>query len=110
MLDDLEQLDRLRDLPAGVVYPSHGPALPDGRAKLGEYIRHRELRERKILEALEGAGAGMLEVVRRAYADVPPESHPIADRNTWAIRIKLVREGRGSGSTTGTSWSSPERR
>lgn len=94
MTDYLEQLKRLRDLPVGVIYPSHGPAIPDGPVKLAEYLRHREMREKKVVEALRGPGASLPELVARAYDDVPPEIHPIAERSTQAILIKLVREGK----------------
>lgn len=94
MTDYLEQLRRLRDLPVGTLYPSHGPALPNGPAKLSEYLRHRELREKKVLEVLRGTERTLPEIVARAYDDVPPEIHPIAERSTQAILIKLTREGR----------------
>ncbi len=95
MTDYLEQLRRLRDLPVGVLYPAHGAALPDGPAKLAEYLRHREMREKKVVDALSGpAGATLQEIVLRAYDDVPPFIHPIAERSTQAVLIKLGREGR----------------
>ena len=32
--------------------PAHGPVIEDGPAKIAEYLEHRMLRERQILEAL----------------------------------------------------------
>ena len=94
MGDYLQQLERLRALGATVLYPAHGPVILDGPSKLTEYIRHREMRERKVLEAISPGGASMQEIVPRAYDDVGPEVHPIAERSTLAILIKLVREGK----------------
>lgn len=94
MTDYLQQLERLRQLPAGVLYPAHGPPIPDGPAKLIEYVHHREMRERKVLEAIPPAGARSAEIVPRAYDDVPEAVHPLAERSTQAILIKLVRDGK----------------
>jgi glyoxylase-like metal-dependent hydrolase (beta-lactamase superfamily II)/8-oxo-dGTP pyrophosphatase MutT (NUDIX family) len=92
MTDYLQQLERLRALPAGVLYPAHGPPMPDGPAKLLEYLHHREMREKKVLEAIGPAGSKLVEIVPRAYDDVPEAIHPIAERSAQAILIKLVRE------------------
>lgn len=94
MGDYLDQLRRLRDLPVRSLYPAHGPVIPDGPAKLTEYLRHREQREKRVLDAI-GAGDGTItDIVRRAYSDVAAFLHPVAERSTQAILIKLVREGR----------------
>ncbi|HVE85495.1 MAG TPA: MBL fold metallo-hydrolase [Myxococcales bacterium] len=92
MTDYLQQLDRLRGLPAGVLYPAHGAPMPDGPAKLVEYVHHREMRERKVLDAIPAAGARLAEIVPRAYDDVPEAVHPLAERSAQAILIKLVRD------------------
>jgi endoribonuclease LACTB2 len=90
----LEQLARLRDWPVTTLYPSHGPAIPDGPGKLREYLHHRAMREALILEALGPQGATLAEVVERAYADTPPFLHPLAERSALAVLLKLAREGR----------------
>jgi len=92
MTDYLQQLERLRALPAGVLYPAHGPPMPDGPAKLLEYLHHREMREKKVLEAIQKSGSKLAEIVPRAYDDVPEAVHPVAERSAQAILIKLVRE------------------
>lgn len=92
----LGQLERLRALPLGALYPAHGPAVAHGVAKLEEYLAHRAWREAKVLEALRSfAGPTSVgEIVKRAYDDVQAFVWPIAERNTVAILAKLVVEGR----------------
>ena len=92
MTDYLEQLARLKALPVGALYPAHGPVIPDGPAKLDEYLKHRQQREALVQGAVPRAGATLREVMEKAYADVAPAVHPIAERSTQAILIKLVRE------------------
>jgi endoribonuclease LACTB2 len=90
----LRQLDRLRQLPVGTLYPAHGPAIPDGPQKLAEYLEHRMSRERKVLASIGPAGASLEQIVELAYDDVSPLAMAIAARSTEAILIKLVGEGR----------------
>ncbi|MBL8921979.1 MAG: MBL fold metallo-hydrolase [Myxococcaceae bacterium] len=92
----LEQLERLRVLPLGALYPAHGPVVAHGVAKLEEYLEHRAWREAKVLEAVRSFAlpAGLEQVVPRAYDDVGSFIWPIAERNTVAILQKLVAEHR----------------
>ena len=46
-----------RSCPRASIYPGHGPIVMDARAKLGEYIAHREDRERQVLELLASGPA-----------------------------------------------------
>jgi hypothetical protein len=62
--------------------------------KLGEYLAHREHRERLVLAAVSASGVTIPEIVPVAYSDTPQLLHPIAERSTQAILIKLVRENR----------------
>jgi endoribonuclease LACTB2 len=96
MAEYLRQLARLEALPVGTLYPSHGPVIPDGPAKLQEYALHRAWREQKVLEAIESFGkpVEVSDVVPRAYDDVASFVWPIAERNTVAIVDKLVAEKR----------------
>jgi glyoxylase-like metal-dependent hydrolase (beta-lactamase superfamily II)/8-oxo-dGTP pyrophosphatase MutT (NUDIX family) len=94
MFEYMEQLKRLKEIPVGSLYPSHGPAMADGPAKLQEYLRHREVREHKVMAALGKNGASIAEVVPKAYNDVDASIFPLAERSTHAILIKLVRDGK----------------
>jgi glyoxylase-like metal-dependent hydrolase (beta-lactamase superfamily II) len=95
-------LQRLRDEhgDASAIYGGHGPEVRDVRAKLDEYIAHREARERAILAALGPEGAAPAEgvtipaIVERVYAAVDRRLWPAAARQVLAHLIALEREGR----------------
>ncbi len=94
MRDYLTQLARLKDLPVSTLYPAHGSPIPDGPAKLQEYLDHRAAREALILQSVPPDGATLAQVVSRAYADTPLPMHPVAERSALATLEKLVEEGR----------------
>lgn len=96
MAQYLASLRLLRALPAGTVYPAHGPPIAEGIAKIDEYIRHREDREKKVFEALDPKGAllALPAIVTKAYDDTPEFLHPLAERSALAILLKLEGEGR----------------
>ena len=88
-------LHRLRDEygDASAIYGGHGPEVRDVRAKLDEYIAHREARERAILAALGDDGATIPEIVGRVYAAVDQRLWPAAGRQVLAHLIALEAEG-----------------
>jgi glyoxylase-like metal-dependent hydrolase (beta-lactamase superfamily II) len=79
---------------AQAIYGGHGPEVRDVRAKLDEYIAHRDARERAIRAALGEDGATIPEIVARVYADVDKRLWPAAARQVLAHLIALEREGR----------------
>ncbi|MGH7393594.1 MAG: MBL fold metallo-hydrolase, partial [Candidatus Rokuibacteriota bacterium] len=52
LLDYMRSLERLLGLDVRRIYPAHGPVIEDGPGRIREYIAHRLMRERQILEAL----------------------------------------------------------
>lgn len=94
LTDYLASLERLIALPAGVLYPAHGPVIVDGVQKLREYVLHRQMREARIYEALQSGARSVQELVSTVYTDTPPELHPLAERSALASLIKLIREGK----------------
>jgi len=96
MAEYLRQLQRLKDLEVRTIYPAHGPPLPDGPAKLDEYLKHRAWREEKVLAALSAELQTLEALVPKAYDDVASFVLPIAERSTLAILEKLRSEGRAS--------------
>jgi glyoxylase-like metal-dependent hydrolase (beta-lactamase superfamily II)/8-oxo-dGTP pyrophosphatase MutT (NUDIX family) len=92
--DYLASLERYRRLPRLVaLFGGHGPAVGSPRAKVEEYIAHRLRRESEILAAVRGGAATPAEIVARAYTDVHPKMHPLAERAVSAHLLKLEEDG-----------------
>jgi ribonuclease/clavin/mitogillin len=92
----MDSLRRLLALELETIYPAHGPVIRNPKEKIGDYIAHRELRERQVLEAL-AHGAGPLEamaIVKKIYVDVPEYLHLAAASSVRSHLRKLEREGR----------------
>lgn len=90
----LASLERLLARAPAVLLPAHGPAMPDGPAKLREYLAHRRMREERVLAALGDAPASLRVLLRSSYSDTPSVLWPLAERSLRAHLDKLVREGR----------------
>jgi hydroxyacylglutathione hydrolase len=94
LADYLDSLRRLQQLDVRRIYPAHGPVIEDGPAKIVEYLEHRMLRERQILEALADGVETIPSIVARIYVDVAPALHPVAALSVESHLKKLAREGR----------------
>ena len=92
--DYLASLRRLLALDLALILPAHGPAVTEPRARLQEYIDHRLLRERQILEAMRAGLERIPDMVQRIYADVDPRLHGFAGESVRAHLLKLESEGR----------------
>jgi endoribonuclease LACTB2 len=99
----LEQLARLAALDASVALPAHGEPIDEPTALFTRYVAHRNMREAKILSALETAcsagsahtrGITATDLVPLAYDDVSAAIWPIAKLSIDAHLEKLEREGR----------------
>ena len=64
------------------------------RKKIGEYIAHRQLRERQIVGALRDGPLEVMAIVKRIYTDVPEFLHPAAAQSVRSHLRKLLNEGR----------------
>jgi len=74
--------------------PGHGPWITDPAAKLAEYVEHREMRERRLLDALEGGERSRAALLQSAWDDVPIELLPMAAMAMEAHLEKLEEEDR----------------
>jgi endoribonuclease LACTB2 len=95
----LEQLKRLQELDARCALPAHGDPISEPFKLFQTYIRHRGMREAKILSALQTfgqRGATAKSLVPIAYSDAPKQVWPMARLSVQAHIEKLVREGRVS--------------
>ena len=90
----LASLKKLLARPQTTLLPAHGPMIPDGHAKLREYIAHRLMREGKVMAALDATDVPVSDLVARAYADTPRVLWPLAERSLLAHLAKLASDGR----------------
>src|SRR5262249_15653784 len=89
MRADRASLGRLAHPDLDRIFPCHGPAIARPYDVIAEYLAHRRMRERQILEALEGGLCRIEDVVPRLYADVPPILHGMAALTVRAHLDKL---------------------
>jgi glyoxylase-like metal-dependent hydrolase (beta-lactamase superfamily II) len=90
----MDSLRRLLALDVEKIYPAHGPVILNAKRKIGEYIAHRELRERQVLAALQHGPLEVMAIVKRIYTDVPEFLHPAAAQSMRSHLRKLLNEGR----------------
>jgi glyoxylase-like metal-dependent hydrolase (beta-lactamase superfamily II) len=94
MREYLASLERMRGLPRlSVLFGGHGPPVANPAEKISEYITHRLERERMILTAVSEGASTPKEIVARAYTDVSPKAHEMAERAVLAHLEKLETEG-----------------
>lgn len=95
MIDYLASLRRYLELPRlTALMPGHGPVLADARAKIEEYIAHRQAREDMIVQAMAGGPQTAAQIVKTVYTDVPEAMHQLAELSVLAALEKLETEGR----------------
>jgi glyoxylase-like metal-dependent hydrolase (beta-lactamase superfamily II)/8-oxo-dGTP pyrophosphatase MutT (NUDIX family) len=94
MDDYLASLEKLVEAAPKTLFPSHGPAVKNGVARLEEYIRHRLWREERILEAWGQGLHRPAQILPAAYDDVPEVALPLAERQLEAHLARLRRLGR----------------
>ncbi len=97
----MDSLRRVQRLGVKRIYPAHGAVIEDAPGKIQEYLDHRMLRERQILEAI-GAGTRTIpDMVKVIYADVPTVLHGHAAMSVHSHLKKLRNEGRVQEDTSG---------
>ncbi|MFN8215844.1 MAG: MBL fold metallo-hydrolase [Solirubrobacterales bacterium] len=77
-----------------LIAPGHGPWITDPAAKLAEYVEHRQMRERGLLDALAAGERSRLALLGEVWSDVPAELLPMAAMAMEAHLEKLEEEGR----------------
>jgi glyoxylase-like metal-dependent hydrolase (beta-lactamase superfamily II) len=90
----MDSLRRMQAEPIELICPGHGPWIEDPAAKLAEYVEHREMRERRLLAALERGERSRKALLAEAWSDVPAELRPAAEMVMQAHLEKLAAEGR----------------
>ena len=74
--------------------PGHGPWIEDPAAKLAEYVEHREMRERRLLAALDRGERSRAALLAEAWEDIPLELLPMAAMAMESHLEKIEGEGR----------------
>lgn len=90
----MDSLRRLQAEPVELIAPGHGPWVADPAAKLAEYVEHREMRERRLLAALESGERSKAALLAAVWDDVPEPLRPAAALAMDAHLEKLEGEGR----------------
>lgn len=90
----MDSLRRMQAETIELIAPGHGPWITDPAAKLAEYIEHREMRERRLLAALERGECSRDVLLAEAWSDVPAELREAAAMVMDAHLDKLKAEGR----------------
>ncbi|HSS03742.1 MAG TPA: MBL fold metallo-hydrolase [Solirubrobacterales bacterium] len=80
--------------PLELLCPGHGPWVTDPATKLAEYVEHREMRERRLLAALERGERSRAALLAEAWEDVPEPLRPAAALVMEAHLQKLEAEDR----------------
>lgn len=89
----LSSLRRMAELGSSTILPGHGPVVPDGLAKIEEYLAHRSDRDRQILKVLRDGPATVDTLVKRIYRETPPALRAMATRNVSAHLERLADLG-----------------
>ncbi|HVY96065.1 MAG TPA: MBL fold metallo-hydrolase [Solirubrobacterales bacterium] len=76
-----------------LIAPGHGPWITEPQAKLAEYVEHREMRERRLLAALDRGERSRAALLAEVWDDVPVELLPMAAMAMDAHLEKLEEEG-----------------
>lgn len=90
----MDSLRRMQGEEIELICPGHGPWITDPAAKLAEYVEHREMRERRLLAALQRGERSREALLAEVWEDVPAEVRPAAALVMQAHLDKLAAEGR----------------
>jgi glyoxylase-like metal-dependent hydrolase (beta-lactamase superfamily II) len=90
----MDSLALLQEQEIKLIAPGHGPWITDPAAKLAEYVEHRQMRERRLLEALDAGERSRASLLATVWDDIPIELLPMAAMAMEAHLEKLEAEGR----------------
>jgi len=90
----MDSLRLIRGLEPELICPGHGPFITDPRAKVDEYLEHRESRERGLIEAMDRGVRSRMALLDEVWSDVHAQLRPAANVVMEAHLQKLEAEGR----------------
>lgn len=97
LYDYMKSLQQLFDLSPLRIYPGHGPVVENAKKTIGDYIAHRNLREKQILDVLESGDQSdysSVDLVKVIYKDIPEHLYSAAAFNVTHHLQKLQKENR----------------
>jgi glyoxylase-like metal-dependent hydrolase (beta-lactamase superfamily II) len=98
----LDSLRAVRALAPRRLLPGHGAIISDPASVIDEYIRHRQKRERQVLDALRTGPSTPEEIAARVYARIAPGLLAAAADTVLAHLVYLEETGRAARS--GNRW------
>ena len=90
----MDSLRLVQEQDIELICPGHGPWVTEPGAKLAEYVEHREMRERRLVAALERGERSKAALLDEVWDDAPPEVGGAAALVMEAHLAKLEAEGR----------------
>jgi glyoxylase-like metal-dependent hydrolase (beta-lactamase superfamily II) len=90
----MDSLALLQEQEIELIAPGHGPWITDPAAKLAEYVEHRQMRERRLLETLGAGERSRASLLATVWDDIPIELLPMAAMAMEAHLEKLEAEER----------------
>ena len=99
----LQSLERILQLRPARALPAHGPVIDNPAELIHQYVQHRGIRERQILEALEGGATTLDAITAKIYPAIGGDLVAMARESALAHLVKLESEGRVS--RDGAEWS-----
>jgi glyoxylase-like metal-dependent hydrolase (beta-lactamase superfamily II) len=94
MTDYLRSLERLLEFDIDLILPGHGPLIGKPEAKIREYLRHRMMREKQVIDAMRNGRSTIGDITQSIYVDVSAGLQRVAEFSVQAHLEKLIREGR----------------
>jgi glyoxylase-like metal-dependent hydrolase (beta-lactamase superfamily II) len=96
MGDYIASLHKLLARKPRAIYPGHGPIRTDAVDLIGQYIRHREMRNSQILELLAVGRRSIPELRAAIYPGLAPGLERAAESQLEAHLLYLMERGQAS--------------
>lgn len=94
MRDYVDSLEKLKKYPMKAIAPGHGNLMPEPLKVVDGLIRHRSMREQKVISGMKKLGeASLLGMLSTVYDDVDKNVLFYARFSLWAHLLKLERDG-----------------
>ena len=90
----MQSLERIAGLGPQHLYPGHGPELPEATTTIEEYIAHRRMRERQVVDAVAAGALTIDDIVDMVYTEVPTQWRMAAAMQVRTQLIKLISDHR----------------